>query len=572
MFKIRRHLILMLQMLFLLCLCSSPITFAQSKEGKDSNNITIFAKEGRKPVLAITPREIDMGVIAPGEIVSGTFTLKNMGFGIMGWSTYGPEGWKAVDNQVLSSVVEDDADYLRVEVRVMPSEQSEKDAKIKATSFSVEIKLEAENRRITCQRELAVGDYRKAIKIASIGGLRTVFVTFKIVADKELAQIVMNPKRMDMGQAVAGKTVSKKIRLTNKGKETLRWNVVSRKSKKDDSSADFLKKGRYVSFVNEEKRGAGAYSPPAQISDSMDVVGKWKETDGYPSSAGENNTIKLRFSGSGISLYFTTYPVNGNLTIYLNDRLVSEHDWFADQKENNELLIAENLIDGEHVLTLINKEGRLEIEGVKILGKEVIRLPAGLMSIFPSSGSTTIETEFINVSINSSQLLPGLYGDLITFSSNGGDGAVEVFVEVISDKLLKSVDVYRYSRGFDYLFTSDPQTENKKISQHSYVKEGIAFRLFAPDTPGTANFFRWYSQQKKSHFYHHDPKGGGKELQGYVLEGSIGNIATSKMANTRELYRWFNQNTGYYFFTTDPKGEGMAKRKYRFDGIAGYVK
>jgi hypothetical protein len=525
-----------------------------------------------RPVLAITPREIDLGTIGPGEFVSGMFTFKNMGYGILGWSTYGPEGWKITENQILSSAVEDDSDYLRIDIHIPPTEQSLNEVKYKIPSYPVEIKLEAGNKRIICQKDLTAGAYKEAIKISSIGGLRTIFVTFKIVATRELAQINLNPERMDMGYAVPGKTVYKKIRLTNKGKEMLKWSVAAQKQKRTDTQIETLRKGKYISFANEDIRGSGIYSPPVHLRESMEVIGKWNETDGYPSSSGSGQSIKFRFSGTGISIYFSTYPLNGNFTIYLDDRLINEHDWFVDQKEKSEILIAENLADGSHVCTFIIKEGHLEIEGVKILGKELLRGPAGWMAIFPDSGSTTLETEYINVRLSTAQLMPGLYVDNIIFDSNGGEGIVEVFLEVVPDKITKTIDVFRYSKGMDFLFTSNPQAETQRIRQNAYVKDGIAFRLFVAETPGTTNFYRWYNPQKKEHFYHYDPKGGGKQLQGYVFEGSMGYIATSRMSGTKELYRWLNPQTGHYFYTTDPKGEPAAKKKYRFDGIAGYVK
>jgi hypothetical protein len=525
-----------------------------------------------RPVLAITPREIDAGTIGPGEFVSGVFTFKNMGSGIMGWSTYGPEGWRITENQKLSSTVDDDADYLRIEILFLPNEQPVNGFKYKVPLYPVEIKLEAGNQKLFCQKDLPSGVHKEAIKITSVGGLRTIFVTFKIVSAPELPQINLNPVRMDMGYGLPGKTISRKIRLTNKGREMLKWSVVLQKPRRTDIPIDNLKKGRYVSFVNEEIRGSGVYSPSGYLKESLDVTGKWTETDGYPSSTGGGNSIKFRFNGTGISTYFATYPDYGNLTVYLDDHLINEHDWFADQKENSELLVAENLADGPHVLTFLNKEGHLDIEGVKILGKDVLRGPAGWITISPDSGFTTLETEYINVNLNTAQLTPGYYGDIILFNSNGGEGIVEVFVEVIPDKLTKTIDVFRYSKGLDFLFTANPQVETRKLSQNSYVKEGIAFRLFVPDTPGTTSFYRWYNPQKKDHFYHYDPKGGGKQLQEYVFEGSIGNIATSRMTNTRELYRWFNPATAHYFYTTDPKGEKVAKKGYRFDSIAGYVK
>ncbi|MCL5018978.1 MAG: hypothetical protein M1426_00670 [Patescibacteria group bacterium] len=504
--------------------------------------------------------------------MSGVFTLKNMGSGIMNWYTSGPEGWKIMENAKLSGVVEDDADYLRIGVHVLNNEQMINVSKSRTPLYPVEINMMAATGKITCRKDLSVGMHRETIKISSIGGLRTIFITFKIVSHQELAQINLNPERLDMGSVQQGKTISKKIRLTNKGKEMLKWSVAEQKQKHSDVQPVPFKKGKYISFVNEDIRGSGTYIPPLHLKESMDVIGKWAENDGYPSNSTVTNSLKFHFNGTGLILYFTTYPDTGNLTIYLDDKLVNEHDWFADQKEKSELWVADDLYDGNHVLMLVNKDGHLDIEGVRVLGKDVMRGPAGWINIFPYSGSTTLETEYINVNLNAAQITPGLYGDDIVFSSKGGDGIVEVFVEVVPDNITKYIDVFRYSKGLDFLFTANPQAEIKRLNQNAYVKDGIAFRLFVPDTPGTTSFYRWYNPQKKDHFYHYDPKGGGKQIQGYVFEGSIGNIATSRMTNTKELYRWFNYKTGHYFYTTDQKGEKALRKGYKFDGIAGYVR
>jgi hypothetical protein len=525
-----------------------------------------------RPVMAVTPRDMDIGTIGSGETLSGVFTLKNMGSGIMSWYTFGPESWKILQNQKLSGAFEDGADSLHIEVHVSANGQIANVSQSGAAVYPAEIKMMAGTGILICRKDLFAGQHRETIKIISAGGNRTIFVKFKIVSSQELAKINLNPERMDMGSVLQGKTVSKKIRLTNKGKEILKWSVAAQKQKYGDLQTSVFKKGKYVSFVNEEIRGNGAYLPSAYLKESMNVVGHWLENDGYPSSAASVNSIKYHFNGTGLILYFTTYPDAGNLTIYLDDKLINEYVWFSDQKEKVELLVAGGLVDSSHVVTLVNKDGHLDIEGVKILGKDVARGPAGWINIFPYSGSTTKETEYININLNALQLAPGFYADDIIFKSNGGEGIVEVFVEVVPDKLTKIIDVFRYSKGLDFLFTANPQAEAKRLSQNAYVKEGIAFRLFVPDTPGTTSFYRWYNPLKKDHFYHYDPKGGGKQLQGYVFEGSIGNIATSRMTNTKELYRWFNSSTGYYFYTTDPKGEKAVKKGYKFDGIAGYVR
>ena len=568
--------------LFIIVLTISP-SCATAQKAADQGTVKktvlagknhVLADENRnnfQPVLAITPREVDVGTISPGEVVTGVFTFKNMGSGVLYWSTTGPEGWRKLENQKLSNIQEDDTDSLHFEIRLPVDGEQLKSYKYKTALYNTEIQLEVGRGKLICQKDLHIGIHKEAIKITSTGGSRTIYITFKIVATQESSMINFNPARLDMGCVIPGKTVSKKIMLTNKGKERLVWAVVARKPKRNENTSIF-KKERYISFLNEEVRGSGDYSVPGHLRDSVELYGKWTENDGYPFSVGGGNSIKYRFNGTGINLNMATQSEEGSLAIYLDENMLNSYNWSASKKEKGELVLAEGFADGPHVLTIVNKEGNLKLEGVKISGKDVIRGPAGWMTVLPNSGATTSQTNYLNVTLNTGQLAPGYYGDNIVFKTNGVDEIVEVYVEVLQDNVSKVIDIYRYSRGLDYLFTADPQMETKRLSQNVYVKEGIAFRLFVPETPGTRSFYRWYSPQKKDHFYHYDNKGGGKNLQGYIFEGAIGNIATSKMTNTRALYRWVNTSTGNHFYSTDPRGEKVVKNRYRFEGIAGYVK
>ena len=307
------------------------------KNGLNGKNIVNENNTLPRPVLAVSPREMDIGTIGSGETGSGVFALKNMVPGIMNWSTGGVEGWKIPENQKLSSTVVDDADYLRIEVHVLVSEQTVNLSKSRALFYPVEIKMTAGNGKLVCRKDLSAGQHRESIKITSAGGNRTIFITFKVVSSKELAQINLNPERMDMGSVLQGKSVSKKIRLTNKGKEILKWSVAEQKQKRTDVQIGVFKQGKYISFVNEEIRGSGTYLPSAYLKESMEIIGKWAENDGYPSSAASTNSLKFRFTGTGLILYYATYPDAGNLTVYLDEKLINEHDWFADQKEKGEL-------------------------------------------------------------------------------------------------------------------------------------------------------------------------------------------------------------------------------------------
>ena len=564
--------------LIIIILTISPsCATAQKAAGKETfltGKNLVLADENRnnfQPVLAITPREVDVGTISPGEVVTGVFTFKNMGSGVFDWSTDGPEGWRKLENQKLFSTQEEDTNSLRFEIRLPVDRDQLKSYESQTSLYNTEIQLEAGREKLICQKDMPIGIHKEAIKITSSGGSRTIYITFKIVATQESPMINFNPARLDMGSVIPGKIVSKKIMVTNKGKEMLVWAVTAKKPNRNENTSIF-KKERYISFLNEEVRESGDYSVPGHLRDSVELYGKWTENDGYPYSIGGGSSIKYRFNGTGISLISTAQSEEGSLDIYLDENMLNSHKWSASNKEKGELVLAEGLADGPHVVTVVKKEGNVKIEGVKISGKDVIHGHSGWMTVLPNSGTTTSQTNYLKVTLNTGQLSPGYYGDNIVFKTNGGEEIVEVYVEVIQDNISRVIDIYRYSRGLDYLFTADSQMEAKRLNLNSYVKEGIAFRLFMPETPGTRSFYRWYSPQKNDHFYHHDSRGGGKNLQGYVLEGAIGNIATSKMTNTRELYRWVNNSTGNHFYSTDPKGENVVKNKYRFEGIAGYVK
>ena len=66
---------------------------------------------------------------------------------------------------------------------------------------------------------------------------------------------------------------------------------------------DDFHKGRYISFVNEEARGSGVYTVPGHLKDTIELTGKWTESNGYPAGAEGENFIKINFSGTGIILY-----------------------------------------------------------------------------------------------------------------------------------------------------------------------------------------------------------------------------------------------------------------------------
>jgi hypothetical protein len=537
-------------------------------EGAQSGSLNGVKENSVGAALTVTPREIDLGDIGPSEGAKSAFILKNAGSGAVEWSVSGPEGWTLMETQKLGGTLRDKPANLRIHVSSL-KEVLYEDAGKSRNTYPVQVTLETWNRFVSYQKRLTPGAHREMLILTSNSGTRTIFIRFKLVSAVSEPVINVEPLRVDFGVVRPGEQVAKRVKVTNKGINTLKWGASVQSQQNTDSPA---KAGRYISFLNDDIAGSGVYAQPPQLKDVMDISGKWSEQSGYPTGNTVQHILKYRFLGTGISVFFSVAPDGGELTAYVDDKAKNNWECHAGQKERAECMVIEGLTYGPHTLTIVGKGGQVMIEGVGVYGKDVMKGNPGWIGIFPDSGTTNRETDFVNITVNIQQSSPGYYGENIIFASNGGESVVQISLEVSEDNISKSLDVYRYVGSSDYLYTSNPQEDARIIQARGYRKQGIAFRLFSPGTPGTTAFYRWYHPAKKILFYSYDRHGGGRSLKGYTFEGTIGNIGTSRLTNTRELYRWFNPVTGGHFYTTDPNGEGHLKKGYRFEGIAGYVR
>lgn len=521
--------------------------------------------------LTITPGEIDLGHIGPGGTRRGAVVLKPPPSGVAGWSLVAPSGWTQAEEKILRNVQTKVEETLRLQLRIVNGGIRESVNNGKAR-YSAQLLIEAGDSFTELTREIAVGNYREQIDIATAEDQKSFHIVFRVVDETTPSQIGVDPLHLDFGTLVLGERAGRRVKVVNEGWGTLKWQAAAVKSSNlvKDSEAEV---SRYISFLNEETAGSKQqYREPRHLKERLELQGQWQEDRGYPAAASDGQTLRYAFSGTGISVYFWKGPTVGQLTAFMNNRFIYQQEGYAEQKERFEWSVVGGLPDGAHVLTLINRNGPVSIEGVRIYGSGSMRLQPGHIAISPDHGSITRQTNFVNVTVNTKNLSPGQYAGQLIFDSNGGKKEIELSLEVVADNTPKTLDVYRFVNGLDYFLTTNPQAEAAVLSARGYTKQGIAFRLFNPGTPGTTEFYRWFNAQKGDHFYAYEPKSAKFSLQGYVLEGAIGNIATSRLPQTRELYRWRHPAQGHHFYTTDPKGEGAQKRGYRYDGIAGYVR
>ncbi len=506
----------------------------------------------------VSPETLVLGVLRPGEEARGAFLTKKTESVNPEWFVEAPEGWRAVEEHNLPGLVGEAPAALLVSLRCQKIVIREE-----KKYASLLLRLETGGRSVAFSHDAPLGGLQETLQFNYVGGNQKVFFTAQLAELSPNPSLALDLRRIDFGKIRAGDTVSQRIHLTNRGKQPLQWKV------RVAGANDEPLQEKYVSF-----RRIIADAPTVLsgiFQEGLELSGNWGKEGGYPAGQGEQSFLKYQFTGTGISLFFWASPEGGPLSVSLDDKFLTVIDGFAADRQKVEVLLADNQPDGPHLLTIAGGAGKVTFEGAGVFGSRIGKGPRGWVSVFPDSGMTTRETDYINISVNTRGLLPGIYGDRLLFSSNGGDADLQFFLETVAEKQLRLLDVHRYFAGSDSLLTTTPQAETPRIQARGYRYAGLAFRLFAPGTPGTTEFYRWFNPNTGDHYYSYIST-GGKPLPGYISEGAIGSIGTSKLNGTRELYRWFNRKTRHHFYTTDQSGEGMAKKGFQFDGIAGFVK
>ncbi|MCX7983031.1 MAG: hypothetical protein N2572_09025 [Syntrophales bacterium] len=374
-------------------------------------------------------------------------------------------------------------------------------------------------------------------------------------------QIKINTPVLDFGVLEPGMTESRRLEITNVGQGTLHWKAVhGRKGEK----LPF-----YISLFNVDAKGTGHYTVPSAYREAVELTGVWTEKNGWPVLPPQG-VIRFNFSGTGVIVHYWRMPEGGRFSFLCDQYWLGEVDTQAEKQERTWIHCVEHLPFGRHTLTLVGEKGYTILAGFEVTGREVQWAPKQVRFI-PDNGVTTKEIDYVTVTVDPQNSPSGLYGHVISFRSNGGNVDVHLSWEVKNEGSLKVLDVFRYvSPKEGYFFTTNPQEDEKIIRRGGYRKEGICFRLFCHGTPGTVEFYRWYNPSRDSFFYSYNKQEVEKLDRGFILEGPVGNIATTRLRNTRELYRWYHPKMGFYFYTPLVKDPSLPKG-YRFDGIAGYI-
>ena len=519
--------------------------------------------------VLLHPEAIDLGDVGAGIFKKGQAIMTFADAERKDWAIAAPEGWTCKAGQPLTGTIAH-RHPAKINIAMKSSLAPVSENGRHQHLYNVQLQLEFENMQVVYQRLIAAGPHREGIAFNIAGELKVIELSFHIREYPPEPVLAIRPQRLDFGLLEPGRQVEGKIEITNRGRQPLKWKIEPTRWPADGENGEAAA-GQYHSFHRPEVTGTGAYRPDPTRSGAADFKGNWTENEGYP-EAQDKAVLKYNYSGTGIIVHFWKSPLARSMKVYLDNRPLGNLEAFGEQIAAAEYLLPETPAPGSHTLTLVNQQGRTVVEGVKILGREVVKDQGKWVRVFPDVGVTTREVDYLHIAVDTANLKPGAHGRCFRIDSNGGSAVVEIHAEVASEAGAKILDVYRYRNGDDFLFTTNPQGEAGMLSARNYRKDGIAFRLFSPGTPGTTEFYRWYNPRQQCHFYSYEAGGGGKLSRDFILEGTIGNIATSRLPNTRPLHRWRHVGTGQFFFTTDARSEGYNKKGFRYDGIAGYVR
>ncbi|MEN6466217.1 MAG: hypothetical protein ABFD62_13655 [Syntrophaceae bacterium] len=505
----------------------------------------------------IRPAELSLGAASPSRGSSNVMILKKSSPGYARWALQGPAGWFPPPEEKYSGMLGPEPLNFKITLKCFPAKEFPADD---TTYVPVELVFESAAGSFVFRNELRPGRYKERFSFVFDGAEKGINIYFRVLK-KEGPVLLADTHGLDFGSIESGRTVNRTVHVRNPGRGVLSW--------KAGQPPPSLNNGRYVSLFNQEVRDGGTYYLPSGLNDMVQLQGEWTGVEGCPLGK-SGSSIQINFTGTGIIVYGVKDSDPGLLNMRLDDDTTEDIQCGSGYLESTEILVLSGLLEGPHKLVLSRKDGMVFAEGFKVLGSGFLKGPDHWIKIVPDSGTTTSETDFINVTINTAGLAPGIYGDQIEIISNSGRATVDISANVTVSSVPQVFKVFRFTRGRDILYSSNPSAESPRKTA-GYAGRALAFSLFREDTPGTRPLCRWYSRSNANHYYT-TSREGDKFTRGYVLEGPIGNIATTRLPGTRELYHWYNQSTGIHTYTLDPRGENLPKAKFLYQGIVGYVK
>ena len=203
------------------CLFGVGIPMAEAQPPRGGDESSIFGNGRLQPVLTVNPREVDLGVLGPGEEAKGLFYLKNVGSGSLDWSTEGPEGWTKDESQNLSGVVGESPEPIKIHLIFLNEKAPGKLLKLPIAPPS-----RGGGQMASFRREAPVGICGNRSGSTPRRGQGRFFFSVRLSELASTSLLEVDPLRIDFGTVRPGEQITRRVQVTNRGKEPLKWKAM----------------------------------------------------------------------------------------------------------------------------------------------------------------------------------------------------------------------------------------------------------------------------------------------------------------------------------------------------------
>ena len=407
------------------------ITFASN-----AGNDTLQVQMDVVPTLVVSESSLDFGT----ELTALTLTVTNLGGGDLEWAAASAANWLTISPTSGSTQTEDDVITLLVD-----------------------------------RTGLDGGDYSTAVTFTSNGGNYTVSVTMRVPLPPELS---VSPTSLNFGAS----TSTMNLNISNNGDGVLNWSVAADQgwiTASPTSGETTTETGQVAIIVDRNGLEVGDYSGSITITTNGGNATIPITLNVVPGPTLSVTPSSLDFSASQSSMTFTITNV-GTQTLEWN--ISDDQDWISVSPTSGSTTTEQDIVTvtvDRNGLAAGDYSGSVTVTsngGDQVVAVSMEILPPILvvsssfldfgenetslqltidnggddelswqvssdqswLTTFPTTGTTTSETDEITVSVNRSLLEVGNYTANLFFTSNGGNVSVPVAMEVTPVGLILS--------------------------------------------------------------------------------------------------------------------------------------
>ncbi|HAJ27417.1 MAG TPA: hypothetical protein DCG53_09280, partial [Syntrophus sp. (in: bacteria)] len=184
----------------------------------------VAPEQCRGEAIIIHPESISLGDIGAGKIKKGMVTITYADSDRKSWSAEVSEGWICKSGRPLAGIFEHTRP-LQLKMSMKSSLAPAGEDNNHNGLYTVVLNLEVDNKRVVYHKKLAGGNHREGVVLNVGGEIKVIELSFHVMEYPMEPVLSVSPLRLDFGTLGQGQKIIKKIEITNRGRQALKWKV-----------------------------------------------------------------------------------------------------------------------------------------------------------------------------------------------------------------------------------------------------------------------------------------------------------------------------------------------------------